>query len=364
MKKPLRIINLVGARPQFIKASAISRLLKADERFEEVLVHSGQHYDKNMSDVFFKDLGIPKPKYNLGIKNNAEELVVDEIRKSFEKVLKSESPDAVVLYGDTYTTLGGALAASAMNIPVAHVEAGLRSFNPNMPEEFNRVQTDKVSTWLFCPTDSAIENLEKEGLGNSPGVRYVYRTGDIMLDVAQWSMKKQKTKLWESDEYAVFTLHRNFNTDNQKRLETILNGVMELSEAVEVVFPIHPRTAKNLTKRMRQDLDESNVWVIEPVAYPAMINLLSHSRFVVTDSGGLQKEAYFVQKPVMITRAETEWVEMLETGNAILVDDNAELMIRQALEWLDNPPSDYPSLYGNGNAASQIVESIYSHFTA
>lgn len=360
----------MGARPQFIKASAISRALRdRSDRFEEVLIHSGQHYDDNMSDVFFKELGITPPKHSLNVGSGLHGVQTAEVLVKLEKVLMDERPDVLMVYGDTNTTLAGAIAAAKLMIPIAHVEAGLRSYNLKMPEEINRKAVDHLSKWLFCPTAGAVEILEREGIGQrisdvGEATAQVLNTGDVMLDVADWARKDAELAIDIPEApFGVFTMHRDFNTDNPERLESILSGIAELSQRLKIVFPIHPRTAKAMSDAQRQKLLESGCDIRPPLSYKALMSLVEHSSLVITDSGGLQKEAYFFEKPVLIPRAETEWAEMVRAKCAVLVDDNADQMVEQALFFLKEPPSHFPKFYGDGNSAVKMISAIDQSFT-
>ncbi len=369
MASKIKVINLVGARPQFIKASAFSRALNArSSEFEEVIVHSGQHYDENMSDVFFSELGIDPPKYHLSIGSGKHGAQTGLILKRFEEVLESEKPDVVVVYGDTNTTIAGALAAAKLNIPVAHVEAGLRSFNSEMPEEINRKMTDHMSTWLFCPTDTAVKLLRDEGIShhnkdNTPNRPYVVNTGDIMLDVALWTSKTNQVKVDLPEKpYVLFTLHRNFNTDNPERLRNILDAIIELGQTTKVVFPMHPRTAKAIPPNLMEELKDSGCKVLDPLSYMTLMSYVKGASIVITDSGGLQKEAYFFEKPVIIPRPETEWTGMISVGCAKTVDDDGDLLVSTVQQWIENPPKEFPELYGKGESAVTMVDIIARHF--
>lgn len=366
----LKVANLVGARPQFIKASAISRVLRrhADE-VEEILIHSGQHYDSSMSDVFFDELEITPPKYHLEVGSGTHGEQTANILVALEKVLLAEKPDAIVVYGDTNTTLAGGIVAAKLNIPIAHVEAGLRSFNLRMPEEINRKAIDHLSKWLFCPTQRAVDLLHDEGIGRRISDKgnsqsYVLNTGDVMLDVANWASNDLSVEVERPDStYVVFTLHRDFNTDNPERLSRILEGVASLSNETPVIFPVHPRTAKAMTEHQEQMLIDAGCDLRSPLAYKSLMKLVKHSSLVITDSGGLQKEAYFLQKPVVIPRAETEWMEMVDIGCAALADDDSSAIVSKSMSFIHQPPTEFPSLYGDGRSADIMVSSILSYFS-
>lgn len=361
MSDKLKLINLVGARPQFIKASALSRVIRTqyNHAIDEVVVHSGQHYDEAMSDVFFTELEIPKPHYNLGVGSMSHAKQIAQIMVALEDVLLKEKPDLMVVYGDTNTTLAGALVASKMNIPIAHIEAGLRSWNNEMPEELNRRMTDHVSRWLFCPTKLSCDNLKNEGLQD-----LATEVGDVMMDVALYHGQSVNERhevlshLPVDSKYVLFTLHRNINTDNPDRLRSIIEGVVRLAEEFPVVFPMHPRTESLLPSDLYELLDSSECMIISPQPYKSTITLLSQASLIITDSGGLQKEGYFFKKPVVIPRNETEWEEAVELGCAFLVNDDADQLYTKGIELIQNPPSEFPEVYGDGKAAERIVERI------
>ncbi|KXJ57068.1 MAG: UDP-N-acetyl glucosamine 2-epimerase [Colwellia sp. Phe_37] len=350
-----KVITIIGARPQFIKASVVSRKILHREEVSEVLVHTGQHYDDNMSKVFFDELGISKPDYNLGVGGGSHGQNTGRMIEKIEELLLIEKPDWVLVYGDTDSTLAGALAAVKLHIPVVHIEAGLRSFNRRMPEEVNRVLTDHIATLLFAPTELALKNLLKEGVERSK----IHLVGDVMYDAALYFYKKaeQKSKILEtlklsSKEYVLATIHRQENTDDKHRLSSIINGLSQSS--VPVILPLHPRTKKQL------NLFGINIGtpikVVEPVGYLDMIMLEKNARAIATDSGGVQKEAYFYQVPCVTLREETEWVELVEQGVNLLVgyDENAiakSITTSFSHRWMEG-------MYGDGEAAYKIVNEI------
>jgi UDP-GlcNAc3NAcA epimerase len=358
----IKIVTIVGARPQFIKAAAVSRGMRNDfaDRVTEILVHTGQHYDENMSKVFFEELDIPRPKYNLEISGGHHGAMTGRMLEAVERVLLEEKPDWVLIYGDTNSTLAGALAAAKLHIPVAHVEAGLRSFNMRMPEEINRIVADRLSTLLFCPTDTAVANLAKEGV--SAGVENV---GDVMFDVALFyreRARKQSTALASlglaEGAFALATCHRAENTDDPTRLAEIVSALAEISASLPVVLPIHPRTRKLLAD---SGLDKKlgNVKVVDPVPFLDMVALEQTARVILTDSGGVQKEAFFYGVPCITMRDETEWVETVDLGWNRLVGASA-IAIDKAFQ--DSMQGQLPALakspYGDGNAARHIVSRI------
>lgn len=311
--KNKKIITILGARPQFIKAAALTRLLKSHNEFSEILVHTGQHFDQNMSDIFFKELSIPNPHYNLGIHDCTHGQMTGRMLEKIEEILLKEQPKAVVVYGDTNSTLAGALATSKLHIPVIHVEAGLRSYNKKMPEEQNRIIADHLSTYLFCPTKKSIENLKKENITHG-----VFNTGDIMYDATLYALNilKEDHSLFErlkitSTPYATATIHRAENTDDPKNLANIITYLENEALKQPIILPLHPRTKHRINQL---GLTLKNIQLIEPLGYFDMQKLLSKSNLVLTDSGGLQKEAYFHQKPCITLRTETEWVELIENG--------------------------------------------------
>lgn len=301
----MKIATIIGARPQFVKAAAVSRVIKNTESVEEIIIHTGQHYDVNMSDVFFEEMDIPKPDYNLNINGMGHGAMTGQMLEKIEEVLLSEKPDWVLVYGDTNSTLAGALAAKKLHIKVAHVEAGLRSFNMNMPEEINRILTDRISDVLFCPTSTAVDNLKKEGYENID--TKIINVGDVMLDVALF-YKERATKPKDSlpEQFVLCTVHRAENTDDVDRLKSIFESLEIISKTTPVVLPLHPRTKSKLIS-IDYDFDNSKIKFINPVGYFEMIWLLQNCSFVMTDSGGLQKEAFFFKKQCITLRDETEW---------------------------------------------------------
>lgn len=374
-----KILTIVGARPQFIKAAAISRAIqeKYHTNIEEVIIHTGQHYDQEMSEVFFNELNIPRPKQNLNIGSGNHGHQTGEMMIAIEKVIQSEQPDAVLVYGDTNSTLAGALAASKLHIPVFHVEAGLRSFNKEMPEEINRIMTDHVSTLLFSPTQTGIENLLKEGISENKTGSYtidnpgVILSGDIMYDNTLFFAEKankddtifSKNKI-NKNNYLLATVHRPANTDDEIKLSNIISSFIKIAKELntQIVFPVHPRTRKSLDKLpqelLKQLTDENGIILINSVSFLRMIQLESNARLVLTDSGGVQKEAWFMEKPVVILRPETEWTEIVSHGNGVLADTSPELIYKAASEFLNNPPTIFPQIYGDGRAASKVLDAV------
>ncbi len=360
-----KIITVVGARPQFIKAAAISRVIGeigAAHNFEEILVHTGQHFDANMSDVFFEEMRIPQPAYHLGIGGSSHGKMTGQMLEKLEELYLQLMPDAVLVYGDTNSTLAGALAASKLNIPVAHVEAGLRSYWKRMPEEQNRVLTDHLSTWLFCPTQASVDNLKKEGVTEG-----VFMVGDVMFDVNLFykeiivEEEKQGKKRPEGmhlidSSFALMTVHRAENTDDIERLSGILQGVGSLP--IHVIWPMHPRTSKIL-ESVGIALP-SNIQVLAPIGFLDMLALENRAQLIITDSGGVQKEAYFAGKPCITLRDQSEWVETVEDGWNILAGTDPEKILsayHQSIAAFHRPQSQH---YGDGHSAQKIVDILLS----
>ncbi len=355
----IKIITIVGARPQFIKAAAVSRAIINRGIIKEVIVHTGQHFDKNMSSVFFEEMQIPKPDYHLEINSLSHGAMTGRMLEAIEQVIIKEEPDYVLVYGDTNSTLAGALAASKLHVKVVHVEAGLRSFNMEMPEEINRILTDRISNVLFCPTELAIENLEKEGFRNFDC--NIFNCGDVMEDAARYyaevAEKKSPilTKLGLGlNSYILCTIHRAENTDNQKKLTDIVKSINCLQSKMQVVLPLHPRT--------RKKIDEFGLsiqaTIIDPVGYLDMINLIKKSKLVMTDSGGLQKEAFIFDKFCVTIREQTEWKELVNHGyNTLTGSDSNEIMDAVNHFSSKNFIKEH-DFYGGGNASSRIIEAL------
>lgn len=365
----IKILTIVGARPQFIKAAVVSRAIQQHNvdrsmpEITEVLVHTGQHYDENMSKVFFEQLEIPEPQYNLGVSNGSHGQMTGEMLIAIEDVLLKEKPDRVLVYGDTNSTLAGALAAAKLHIPVAHVEAGLRSFNRRMPEEINRVLTDQISDILFCPSETAITNLRQEGV--TDGVQVV---GDVMYDAFlqyQKMAKNKSTILSDLDiqpaEYCLATLHRQENTDDPDRLSSVFSAFQKMgSRKLPLIVPLHPRTKKCLTKYNIEIGSNFSLQTISPVNYLDMIALESSALVILTDSGGMQKEAYFAGVPCITLRDETEWVETVEAGANIIAGTDSDSIL-SAFSKIQNSHSTFKDgLYGDGHAAEKIVQALVS----
>ncbi|MBE0508552.1 MAG: UDP-N-acetylglucosamine 2-epimerase (non-hydrolyzing) [Marinospirillum sp.] len=347
----MKILTIIGARPQFIKASVVSRAIAQTEGIEEIMLHTGQHFDANMSDIFFNQLGIPKPDIQLDIHSGSHGQMTGRMLVEIEQALLEHKPDRVLVYGDTNSTLAGALAAAKLHIPVAHVEAGLRSFNMQMPEEINRILTDQISDLLFCPTDTAVQNLNNEGFANKPV--QVLQVGDVMQDSALLFAKQAVAPSGDWPEgFILATLHRAENTDNPERLAAIVAALNEINASLApVVLPLHPRTRKLIAK---QGL-ELNVHLIDPVGYFEMVWLLNHCQLVLTDSGGVQKEAFFFGKACVTMRDQTEWVELIEAGANELVGADQARIVEAATRNVGRKVKDTHNLYGGGKAAERIV---------
>jgi len=356
----MKIVTVIGARPQFIKASAVSRAIRENNlmdrsKINEVIIHTGQHYDKNMSEVFFSELEIPEPTYNLGVNSASHGAMTGQMLEKLEVLMIKEKPDLVLIYGDTNSTLAGTLAAVKLNIPLAHVEAGLRSFNMTMPEEVNRIVADRLSSILFCPTETAVNNLLKEGITDQ-----VYNVGDVMYDVSLFFADKALAQYSLSEwgvhdgEYVLCTIHRAENTDVPERLKSILTSLQDIADEVAVIFPMHPRTYK-LIREYDMVSMLHNIKVIEPVSYLEMVRLEKSAKAILTDSGGVQKEAFFHRVPCLTLREETEWVETMELGGNELcgADKNRILDAWHSLTHHSIKQDVCP--YGNGNSAEKIV---------
>ena len=345
------IATIVGARPQFIKCAPVSREIR--KSFREILIHPGQHYDRNMSQSFFDELRIPEPDYNLGIGSGNHGLQTGLMLTEIEKVLLATQPDLVVVYGDTNSTMAGALAAAKLHIPVAHVEAGLRSFNRKMPEEINRIVTDTVSDYLFVPTPTGVAHLTAEGITGG-----VHLVGDVMYDSFLFNLKHSDTETvlrnfdLRSKEFILATIHRPQNTDDPDLLSKLIRTFESLSELI--LLPIHPRT-RNLMRKFGITPQSQNLRLVDPVSYREMIALEKNAKIIITDSGGVQKESYFAGVPCIVLRGETEWVELVEHGWAVLLSDRFE-ELPQAITSFGNYRPGSENLYGDGHASRKIAE--------
>lgn len=377
-----KIITIVGARPQIIKASAISRAigLYFKEEIEEIIVHTGQHYDQNMSQIFFEELGIPKPSHNINVGSGRHGQQTAKMIDGIEKILIEEKPDSVILYGDTNSTIAGALAAAKIHIPVVHIEAGLRSFNKKMPEEINRIACDHMSSLLFSPTKQGIKNLQKEGFKlkqegkASMDEPNMYHCGDIMLDNSMYFGKKvngesqllTSLKL-EFNKYILCTIHRDSNTDIDNNLIGILEALLSCQEEthMKIVLPLHPRTKAKIEQLRDQNfvdrfIKNPNIIILPPAGFNDIIVLEKNTKLIITDSGGLQKEAYFFKKPCVILREQTEWVEIVENGNAILTGADYSKIKHAISILLAKDDFTYPALFGDGKAGKFICSKILS----
>lgn len=380
----IKVLTVLGARPQFIKAATVSRAIGNRDDIREVIVHTGQHFDTNMSEVFFEQLDIPKPHHNLGIASLSHGAMTGRMLEKIELLIQEEKPDWVLVYGDTNSTLAGALAAAKLHVPVAHVEAGLRSFNPLMPEEINRIQTDRVSALLLCPTYTAVDNLRKEGfpfkapvkvlrdttamLVREVGLQRIENVGDVMYDavlfykeLAQESVSLESFGL-RHREYALCTIHRQENTDDPENLTSIFKALRVINRDLPVVLPMHPRTRTKMSQLSGGVLD--GLRVIEPLPYLEMQRLLMSAKVVLTDSGGMQKEAYFHEVPCITLRKETEWVETVSAGCNYLVGADCNLIEEVASNNIYCATFTEARLYGDGDAAKRIVAQIMRSATS
>jgi UDP-GlcNAc3NAcA epimerase len=356
----MKIVTVLGARPQFIKAAVVSRAFSDSADIEEVIVHTGQHYDENMSEVFFQELDMTRPAYNLGIGSGSHGLQSGRMLEAIESVLLEEVPDWVLVYGDTNSTLAGVLAAVKLHIPVAHVEAGLRSFDRRMPEEINRVVADHASDLLFAPTETAVQNLRREGLPDAS----IHEVGDVMYDAAIYFGSKAEARSQvlnklglKSKGYILATLHRAENTDNPGRLRLILDGLIQVAKEAPVVLPIHPRTRKVLSDSGIMNEISRYIRLIDPVGYLDMMMLERNARLIATDSGGVQKEAFFHGVRCVTFRDRTEWVELIELGwNRLAPPGSAASVISGLRDGLESTPRSTQSPYGDGHAAERIVQ--------
>jgi len=357
----MKIVTILGARPQFIKAGSVSREILSQKGagadIEEIIVHTGQHYDSNMSDVFFDELRIPRPDYYLGIGGKTHGAMTGQMIEEIEQVLVKEKPDWAMVYGDTNSTLAGAISASKLHIKIAHVEAGLRSFNMEMPEEINRILTDRISSILFCPTQAAVDNL------NIEGVKYwstqVVLSGDVMLDGAMFyrELAQRPQGLTVSENFVLCTIHRAENTDDPIRLGSIVSALNQIAEQTQVILPLHPRTKKMLEQG---NYATKGLTIIEPIGYLHMVWLLDNCSKVMTDSGGLQKEAYFFKKSCITLRNETEWIELVDSNYNILADADIDTIL-DAYNKFQAMNDFSEKFYGEGNASQIIVEALIQY---
>lgn len=357
----MKIVTVIGARPQFIKAAVISRAIRENKNLNEVIVHTGQHFDKNMSDVFFEEMEIPKPDYNLNINGLTHGAMTGQMLEKIEEVLIKEKPDWVLVYGDTNSTLAGALAAKKLNIKLTHVEAGLRSFNISMPEEINRILTDRISDILFCPSSASIQNLKNEGYHNFKCK--IIECGDVMKDAAIfYANKAQKPNINLPTNYVLCTIHRAENTDDLFCLKSIFNALEIISANCKIIIPLHPRTKVKL-ELINYDFKNSPITFISPVGYLEMVWLIKNCRLVMTDSGGLQKEAYFFKKYCITLRNETEWLELVNNNYNFLCGSD-ETLICETFDKIINESvtNNFKNdLFGDGNSAQMIINNILEY---
>lgn len=378
----IKIVTIIGARPQIIKAAALSRAIKNkfSKEIEGVIVHTGQHYDANMSGVFFDELQIPQPNYNLNVGSGSHAKQTATMLTGIEEILVKEKPQAIVLYGDTNSTLAGAIAAAKIHVPIVHIEAGLRSFNKAMPEEINRITCDHCSTFLFSPTKAGYDNLVKEGFKPGAKTPYsinnpkIYHCGDVMYDNSLHfaSIAEQKSKVLEKynlqkGNFILATIHRDNNTDIPERLNALFSALFEIHEKnkTSVILPLHPRTKKcvneYLDKALLEKISASKQFIIcEPLPFLDMIMLEKNCSLVMTDSGGVQKEAFYFEKPCVILRTETEWVELLTCGAAVLADADKQKVLT-AYNTFSNNKQSFPKLFGDGHAAEFICSELVKH---
>lgn len=378
----IKIVTIIGARPQIIKAAALNRAIKSkfSKEIEEIIVHTGQHYDANMSGVFFDELQIPQPNYNLNVGSGSHAKQTATMLTGIEEILVKEKPQAIILYGDTNSTLAGAIAAAKTHVPIAHIEAGLRSFNKAMPEEINRITCDHASTFLFSPTKAGYDNLVKEGFKPDAKTPYninnpkIYHCGDVMYDNSLHfaSVAEQKSKVLEKynlqkGNFILATIHRDNNTDIPERLNALFSALFEIHDnnKTSVILPLHPRTKKcvneHLDKTLLEKISTSKQFIIcEPLPFLDMIMLEKNCSLVMTDSGGVQKEAFYFEKPCVILRPETEWIELLACGAAVLADADKEKVLAAYGAFSNNKQS-FPKLFGDGHAAEFICSELVKH---
>jgi UDP-GlcNAc3NAcA epimerase len=377
----IKIVTVIGARPQIIKAAALSRTIKKKfaDKIQEVIIHTGQHYDDNMSQVFFDELNVPQPNFNLNVRLPSHGEQTAAMITGIEKIILAEKPDCIVIYGDTNSTLAAAIAAAKVYVPIIHIESGLRSFNKLMPEEVNRIMCDHVSTFLFCPTKTAYDNLLKEGFKENNPAPYtinnpkIYHCGDVMYDNSIYFSEvaeKKSTVLQDTglkpDQYILVTIHRNNNTDDPARLCSIFFALKKIAEKkkIQLVIPLHPRTAKQLEQipELYEAVQaEPLIKILPPVSFLEIICLEKNSKLVITDSGGVQKEAFFFKKPCIILRSETEWIELTACGAAQLTDTNETAILDAVDYFFDRTDLLFPTFFGDGKAAEFICEEILTY---
>lgn len=375
-----KIITVIGARPQIIKAAAISRAIKNDysDKIQEIIIHTGQHYDENMSQIFFEELEMPLPNYNLNVGSGSHGAQTAKMLEGLENIYLQEKPDAVIVYGDTNSTIAAALAASKIHIPVIHIEAGLRSFNKAMPEEINRIACDHMSTLLFTPSETGQRNLLNEGIKNEHNEAAsidnpkIYLCGDIMYDNSLYfsNVSEQKSRILKeldiaTNDFILCTIHRDTNTDDKSNLNAIFRAILSIQKTsnLKIVLPLHPRTKDKMTSSLDNTIlleitQNSNIKIIQPAGFLDIISLEKNARLIITDSGGLQKEAFFFQKPCVILREQTEWIEIVENGNALIAGANELKIITSVETLIKRTDFTYPNLYGDGKAAYFICKKI------
>lgn len=382
----IKILTIIGARPQIIKAAALSREIQKNfaNQIEEHLLHTGQHYDNNMSDIFFNEMQIPKPNYNLNVGSASHGKQTAVMIDGIEDVLKENNYNLIVLYGDTNSTLAGAIAASKIHVPIVHIEAGLRSFNKSMPEEINRILCDHASTLLFSPTTTGINNLLKEGFcaeipakadADHPAI---FHSGDVMYDNTLFysEIAKRQSNILNNlslnkKTFVLATIHRDSNTDKAENLNSIFKAINDISikHAMQFVIPLHPRTSKLMPEKLDKKLyaailENKNIIISEPLSFFDMMVLEENATLIMTDSGGVQKESYFFKKPCIILRKESEWIEIVKNGTAMLCGADYDKIINAFNAFISNPTFEYPPLFGNGNAANYICNKIVENFTS
>ena len=380
----MKIITVVGARPQIIKAAAISRAIENNfPQIEEIILHTGQHYDQNMSEVFFEELNIPKPTINLNVGSSSHGKQTAKMIEQIEDVLVQYKPNAIVVYGDTNSTLASAVAASKIHVPIVHIEAGLRSFNKKMPEEINRIMCDHASTLLFSPTQTGYQNLINEGFSKTISKKAtadcpnIYHCGDVMYDnsIHFSKLSEQKSSILsdlgiENNPFILATVHRNDNTDDPQKLNEIFSSFLKLTEEnnIQLILPLHPRTMKMketlLNETVKEQLRNSSlIKIIPPASFLDIISLEKNASLIITDSGGIQKEAYFFKKPCIILRPQTEWVEIVEAKSAVIADTNQEKILNAVNNYLHNENLAFPPVFGDGKAAEFILNEMVNQFS-
>jgi UDP-GlcNAc3NAcA epimerase len=362
----MKLLTIIGARPQFIKAATVSRALKNQCKISEIIIHTGQHYDRNMSEIFFEQLDIPKPQYSLGVSGGSHGVMTGQMMVKVDEIIEIEKPNWILVYGDTNSTLAGALCAAKAHVPVAHVEAGLRSFNPKMPEEINRILTDRVSNLLFCPSELALKNLHNEGFpypsiapSNASSAQRAVNVGDVMYDAVLYYRNRAINEIdlnifgVKDQKYILATIHRQENADNPKNLINIMNALSHIAMIERVVMPMHPRTALKLSE-LNYSTKTSGIKFIDPLSYLEMQRLQLSARMIITDSGGVQKEAFFHQVPCITLRTETEWAETLDDGSNTLTGPDTDKIL-DAWRSVNEIKIEYNGVYGDGRAAENII---------